>query len=386
MKDRKKLGLNSKLNHPEAPEMVKGNKPIISPIYHSAKFTPSEDHPYWDQYIYARVANPTTRELEMTLAEIQGREDCVVLASGIAALSGIFLSLLKSGDHIITFRELYKPARVYVRDYLPRYQIEHSLLSLTKLDELEKAIIPGKTKLIHFESPTNPNLEMADIEFILAVAKKHGILVSMDGTFAGLHQHTQFDVDLMVHSLTKYANGHGDVIAGAIAGKKDLIKSIREMNIFLGAHLDPQASALIQRGLKTYMLRYERQTKNAAEVAAFLNSHPKVKKVYYPGLKEHRNHELAKKQMTDMGAVVSFEISPEVATSAEKFCHRLELIVLAASLGSTESLICPTQTFFGTDLPLEDRLAMGINTHSIRLSVGLEDAQDLIADLKKALG
>lgn len=386
MKNRKNLGINSKLNHPETPELVQGNRPLISPIYHSAKFTPSEDHPYWDQFMYSRVANPTNRELEMTLAELQKREDCLVVASGIAALTGVFLSLLKSGDHIITFRELYKPSRIFIRDYLPRYNIEHSLLTLTQLKDLEAAIIPGKTKLIHFESPTNPNLEIADIEYILKIAKKHGVLVSMDGTFAGLHQHTQFDVDIMIHSLTKYGNGHGDVIAGCISGRKELMKTVRDVGLYLGAHLDPQAAGLIQRGLKTYMLRYERQTQTAAKIAHFLSQHPRVKKVYYPGLENHRHHELAKKQMSDMGAVVSFEILPEVAANAAKFCHSLELIFLTASVGSTESIICPTLMFFGTDLPESEREGMGMNAYSVRLSVGLEDADDLIEDLNKALG
>lgn len=378
--------INTRLNHPVEVPIHPGNKPLLMPIYHSAKFVPSDTAPYWDQFVYSRVSNPTNRQLELTLAEIQKKDDCVVLASGIAALTTTFLALLKSGDHIITFRELYKPARVYIRDYLPRFQIENSLLSLGDLGGLEAAIRPGKTKLIHFESPTNPNLDIADIEMILKVARKHGILVSMDGTFAGLHQHTNYDIDIMIQSLTKFGNGHGDVIAGSIAGRKDLMKTIREMSIFLGATLDPQAAYLIERGLKTYMLRYERQTKNAEKIAAFLSTHPKVRVVRYPGLPEHKNHTLAKKQMEHMGATVSFEIDPSVATSADKFCHTLKLIQLAASLGATESIICPTNTFFGTDLGPKDREEMGINDHSLRLSVGLEDAEDLILDLKEALG
>lgn len=383
--DRRHWDINTRLNHPVEVEIHEGNKPLLQPIYNSAKFTPSENYPYWDQFIYSRISNPTTRQLELTLAEIQGKEDCIVMSSGIAALTGTFLSVLSAGDHIVTFRELYKPARMYIREFLPKFNISNTVLSLSNLNELAGAITPT-TKLIHFESPSNPNLDIADIEYILKVAREKGVLVSMDGTFAGLHQHTQFDIDIMIHSLTKFANGHGDVIAGSIAGKKDVIKKIREMGHYLGAALDPQASYLIERGLKTYMLRYERQTRTAGELADFLSNHPKVKMVRYPGLKTHKGHELAKKQMRDMGAVVAFEIDPSVAASADKFCHKLKLIQLAASLGSSESIICPTQTFFGADLDAHDKSQIGINTHTLRLSVGLEDSKDLMADLAAALG
>ena len=385
MKGRSDWSINTKLNHPVEVILPEGNRPLLQPIYHSAKFSPSENLPYWDQFIYSRVANPTTRQLELTLAELQKKEDCVVMASGIAALTGTFLSILKAGDHVISFKELYKPARTYIRDILPRYQIEYTLLSLNKLEELEGSIKKGKTKLIHFESPSNPNLEIADIRFILSVAKKHGILVSMDGTFAGLHQHTQFDVDIMIHSLTKFGNGHGDVIAGSISGSNSIMKSIREMSIYLGATLDPQAAYLIERGLKTYMLRYERQTKSAEKIAHYLSEHPGIKRVRYPGLKSHAKYQLALDQMKDMGATVSFEINSDVATSADKFCHQLQIIQFSASLGSTESIICPTLAFFGIDLSPDERDLIGINSHTLRLSVGLEDVEDLIQDLEQAL-
>lgn len=377
--------MNTKLNHPKRVELPEGNRPLIAPVYFSAKFTPSESLPYWDQFLYSRVSNPTTKQLEIELAEIQNKDDCIVMASGIAAITGTFLALLKAGDHIVTFRELYKPARVYIKEILPQYNISHSIISLNNLHEFENAIIPGETKLIHFESPSNPNLEIANISEIIKIARKHNVLVSMDGTFAGLHQHTEYDLDIMIHSLTKFGNGHGDVIAGCVAGKKELIKKIREMSIYIGATLDPHAAYLIERGLKTYMLRFERQTKSASEIAKYLLKHPKVKSVRYPGLEQHPNHKLAKSQMKDMGAVIAFEIDPSVAETAEKFCHKLQLIQLAASLGSTETIICPTLLFFGLDLSAEDREAIGINSHTVRLSIGLEDPEDLIADLESAL-
>ncbi|WP_408097133.1 trans-sulfuration enzyme family protein [Peredibacter sp. HCB2-198] len=378
-KNRTDWNVNTKLNHPVEVKITEGNRPLIQPIYLSAKYYPNEAVPYFDQFMYSRVSNPTTRQLELTLAEIQKREECMVVGSGVAALTGTFLALLKTGDHVISFKESYRPSRVFIRDYLSKYQITSTFLSLSDLSQLESSIVPGKTKLIHFESPSNPNLEIADIEKIITVARKHGILVSMDGTFAGLHQHTQFDVDIMIHSLTKFGNGHGDVIAGCIAGKMSVIKTIRDMCLQLGAALEPQAAYLIQRGLKTYMLRYTHQTATAEKIVKFLKSHPKVKWVRYP------NSELAKKQMKDMGSTISFEVDPSVAKSADNFCHKLKLIQLAASLGSTESVIAPTLAFFGLDLSQEERDSMLLTPYSVRLSVGLEDAEDLIKDLETAL-
>ncbi|MGE3608080.1 MAG: PLP-dependent aspartate aminotransferase family protein [Bacteriovoracaceae bacterium] len=376
--------VNTKLNHPPQIELKPGNRPLLSPVYHSAKFTPSEDYPFWDQYLYGRVSNPTTRQLELSLADLQNKQDCIVVSSGIAAITGVFLALLKSNDHIISFKELYKPSRLFIKEHLSKFGIENTILSLSESADLEKFIIPGKTKLIHFESPTNPTLAVADIEWILKVAKKHNVLVSMDGTFAGLHQHTHFDIDIMIHSLTKYANGHGDVIAGSIAGGKDLIGKIREMCIYLGATIDPQTSNLISRGLKTYMLRYERQTQSAMAIADYLSKHSKIKRVFYPGLKTHAGYELAQKQMKDMGGIISFEVDESLGP-AERICHQFKLIQLTASVGSTESIICPTLFFFGQDLSLEDRESLGITPYTLRLSIGLEDASDLIQDLESVL-
>lgn len=378
--------INTRLNHPVRITPATSNKPLLAPIYQSVKFVVSQEMTYGNQYIYSRISNPTIRQLEVALAQLQNKEDCIVFSSGIAAITGPLLGLLKSGDHMITFRELYKPSRIFIRDMLPKFGIESSILKLTALDEVEKHIIPGKTKLIHFESPTNPNLDIADIDQIIKIARKHNLLVTMDGTFAGLHQHTTFDVDLMIHSLTKFGNGHGDVLAGSVAGKKSLIQQVRQMTIMLGATLDPHASNLVERGLKTYMLRFERHVMNAAKVADFLNSHPKIKKVFYPGLATHKGHDLAKKQMQDMGAVVSFVIDPSANMNAEEFAHKLKLIQFAVSLGSTESIICPTHLFFGDDLSAVDKEEMGISADSLRMSVGIEDAEDIIEDLKSALG
>lgn len=376
---------STRLTHSRKVELVEGNRSILSPLYQSAKFAIAADVPLAQQFFYTRVANPTLRELELTLAEMQKKEDCIVFASGLAAITGTLLGLLTSGDHVLTFRELYRPGRVFVRDILPKFGITADVLKLSQIDQLENFIRPGKTKLIYFETPSNPHLQLADIDKITRFARKHGILTLLDGTFGGPHQHTDFDLDLIVQSLTKFANGHGDVIAGSVAGSNEVIKQIRSMSIMLGATLDPHAAFLISRGLKTYYLRYERQTRTAGRVAQFLSTHLKIKKVYYPGLAHHPLHQLATEQMKEMGGILAFEIDSSLGSALE-FCHRLQMVQFTASVGSTESLICPTQMFFGDDLAPLDRQEMGINEYSLRLSVGLEHEEDIIRDLGQALG
>lgn len=371
---------STQLAHSPEVELPEGNLPIVPPIYQSAKFSLTSDVPIPDQYLYTRISNPSLHQLELSLSEILNKEESIVFGSGIAAITGTLLSLLKQGDHIIFFREVYRPSRIFIRETLPRFGIDHSMLKLCEADQLEKHIVQGKTKIIYFESPTNPHLQIADIKRITEIARKHGIITLFDGTFAGIHQHTQCDLDLIVHSLTKYANGHGDVVAGSVSGRKDLIKKIRQMSQTLGSVLDPHAAFLISRGLKTYLLRYERQCQTALTLAQFLKTHPQVKKVYYPGLSDHPQHRLALEQMSDMGGILAFEIDPACGTAME-FCYRMKLFQFTASVGSTESLICPSLQFFGDDLEASHREEMGLTAWSLRISVGLEDAGDLIQDL-----
>lgn len=382
--DRKNLHETTRVNHAPEVKIPEGNTPIVSPLYQTAKFALHESHPVGSQFIYTRVSNPTLRELELTLAELQKTEDCIVVGSGMAAITGAILGLLKAGDHMITFLESYRPGRIFVRTTLKRFGMSSSVLSLSDLSTLENAITP-QTRVIYFESPTNPHLDIADIKKIVSIAKKHHVLVMMDATFGGPHQHLDLGVDIFIHSLTKYVNGHGDVIAGSIAGKKSVIAEIRNMTINLGATLDPHAAFLIQRGLKTYHLRYERAATSALAIAEFLEKHPKVKRVYYPGLKSHPAHALAAIQMSSMGGILAFEIDPSVG-DALSFCHRLNLIQFTASVGSSETLICPTLQFFGDDLSSEEADLLGINSHSLRISVGLEHPDDLMAELAAALG
>lgn len=370
-------GLSTLLNHPPRSVLGKNNSPTISPIYQTAKFAMSAEMPYSDQFLYTRVSNPTLRDLELTLAKVQGTEDGIVFSSGMAAISHTLMGLLQAGDHVLYFRELYKPARMFLKD-LKRYGISGTMLKLSDEASLEASVIPGKTKLLYFESPTNPNLGIADIPKLKSFCQKNNLLLVMDNTFAGPHQHHGLGVDLFIHSLTKFVNGHGDVIAGAVLGSTELIKKIKPMAVALGATLDPHAAFLIQRGFRTYLLRYQKQTENARDLVAYLRAHKKIKTVYYP------DGELAKKQLADSGAMVSFELHP-THVSAKDFCHRLTMVQLAVSLGSAETIIAPTEIFFAEDLEKQDREEMGLTRHSLRVSVGLEDIKDIIADFEQAL-
>lgn len=375
---------STRLTHAKQIPLPEKNESIVSPIYQTAKFALAPDLAIPDQFIYTRISNPTLRELEDCLSETMNKEDTIVFASGIAAITSTLLSLLSQDDHILIFREVYKPTRIFVRDILPRFGVKHTILPLSELPRLEEHIQTGKTRLVYFESPTNPNLQIADIKTLTETAKKNNLLTIMDSTFAGIHQHVHYSLDLVIHSLTKFANGHGDVTAGSVSGSKTLIAKIRHLSIFLGATLDPHAAFLILRGLKTYDLRVERQAKSALEIARYLKKHPKIKKVYYPGLEDHPGYEIAKNQMEDFGGIVAFEVDPSLGRAVD-ICKRGQLLKFTASVGSTESLICPSLQFFGDDLPEADRLEMGLHDYSLRLSVGLEDPEDLIGDLEQML-
>ncbi len=382
---------STRVVHPPEVKLPEDNRPLIPPVYQSVKFEFDDideasrsfrgERP---GFAYSRVSNPTLRQLELTLAGLQGREACLVIASGMAAVSLALLSLCKQGDHVLLFAETYQPTRVLVRKILGRYGVKATMLSIDDLDGVERVLKATPTRLIVFESPTNPVLKIADIPRLTALARAHGVSTVMDNTFAGFHNHGQFDIDVFVHSLTKYASGHGDVMGGAIIARQALIDSMKLDFSTLGATLDPHAAFLIQRGLKTYFLRYERGCSNALAVASFLGSHPRVTKVFYPGLDSHPHHELAKAQLTDFGTVVTFEIDADLA-GAKRFVEALQLFAPTSSLGSTESLVLPPQHLAPKGLTATERGWSGITDHTVRLSLGIEDAVDLAADLAQAL-
>jgi cystathionine gamma-synthase len=267
---------------------------------------------------------------------------------------------------------------------LKRYGVAGTMLSITDLDALERVLASTATRVVVFESPTNPVLKVADLERITALARRHGALTMLDNTLAGFHNHGQHDVDLYSHSLTKYASGHGDVMGGAVIGEVKLIDTLRDDANILGATLDPHAAFLVLRGMKTYFLRWEAQCRTAQRVAEFLARHPGVERVRYPGLPDDPGHALARRQMRDFGTLVTFDIAGGEAAGT-RFAEALNLFAIAASLGSTESLVMPPALQQPRGLTAEQRRWSDVGPGTVRLSLGLEDADDLLADLSAAL-
>jgi cystathionine beta-lyase/cystathionine gamma-synthase len=379
------------VNHPPVTTPPPGNQPVIAPIYQSVKYEfESVDDTLrmlrgeTPGYFYMRASNPTTRQLELTLAQLQGRDDCLACASGVNAIAQTLIALTRSGDHVLCFIETYGPTRAIIRRLLARFGVEHTMLSIEDMAGVENVLATRPTRLVFFESPTNPMTKVADIERLVALAHRHGALAVIDNTFAGFHQHGEFEIDLFVHSLTKYASGTGDVMGGAVIGRQELIDGMRPDFAVLGALLDPHAAFLLQRGLKTYFVRYREQSRAALAVAEHLARHPAVSRVHYPGLPGHPQAALARKQMKEAGTVVSFDLKAG-SEAARQFSERLTLFALTASLGSTESLVMAPQLMGSRDLTPEQSRLSGLTPSTVRLSIGLEDLDDLLADIDAAL-
>jgi cystathionine beta-lyase/cystathionine gamma-synthase len=382
----------TRVNHPPAVELPPDNRSVVAPIYQSVKFefetvddTLRSLRGERAGFFYTRASNPTTRQLELTLAELQGREDCLATASGVNAIAQTLIALTKHDDHIVCFIETYKPTLYLIRRLLGRFGVTHTLLSIEDLQSIERVLAATPTRMIYFESPTNPVTKIADIPVLTRLARAHGALTVLDNTFAGFHQHGEYDVDVFVHSLTKYASGTGDVMGGAVIAGSELIRNMRADFGALGATLDPHAAFLIQRGLKTYFVRYREQTASAQRIAELLAAHPAVAKVHYPGLPGHPQHALARAQMHDFGTIVSFDLRGG-AEAGRRFAESLQLFALTASLGSTESLVMAPQMLGGRDLKPEQLRLSGIAEGTVRLSIGLEHPEDLLDDVRQALG
>jgi cystathionine beta-lyase/cystathionine gamma-synthase len=381
----------TRVNHPPSVELPPDNHAVVAPIYQTVKFefdslaeTERYFHGERPGFFYTRASNPTTRQLELLLAELQGREECLVTASGVGAISQTLLALTKQGDHVLCFVETYNPTRYLIRRLLGRFGVTHTMISIEDIAGAERALATHPTRLVVFESPTNPVTKIADLKAITRLSKAAGALTLMDNTFAGFHQHGEYDVDLFIHSLTKYASGAGDVMGGAVIGRSDLIRGMRNDFGALGGTLDPHAAFLILRGLKTYFVRYQAQSATAMKIAEMLAAHPAVARVHYPGLPGHPQYELAREQMKDFGTVVSFDLKGG-ADAGARFSDALKLFALTASLGSTESLVVAPQMMGGRDLTAEQHKLSGLTDGTVRLSIGLEDIDDLLDDLKQAL-
>jgi cystathionine beta-lyase/cystathionine gamma-synthase len=382
---------NTLVNHPPAVPVPADNRPLVAPIYQSVKFSfddTGETLSYLRGeragFFYSRTSNPTLKQLQLLLAQLQGQEDCLLTGSGVATIAASLLSLCKQGDHILAFVESYGPTRYIVQHLMAKFGVAHTLLSIEDLDGIERVLSRTPTRLVVFESPTNPVTKIADIEHLTSHARRAGALTVLDNTFAGFHNHGAYGIDIFLHSLTKYASGHGDVMGGAIIARRELIDGMRKDVVSMGPTLDPHAAFLIQRGMRTYFLRYERQCSNALASSQFLQSHPRIRRVHYPGLESHPQHLLAQRQMSDFGAVVTIELDGGFEQGA-RFAEALQLFSMSASVGSAESLVMPPQLLAGQEYNAEQRAASLITRGTVRLSIGLEDADDLVEDLRQAL-
>lgn len=339
-------------------------------------------------YIYSRLGNPTTAVLEGTVAKLEHGEAAVATSSGIGAISSTLWTFLKAGDHLIADKTLYGCTFAFMNHGLTKFGIDVSFIDTSDIELVKKEMKPN-TRIIYLETPANPNLKITDLKAVSEVAHTNpNTLVVVDNTFATpyLQNPLLLGADIVVHSATKYLNGHGDVVAGFAVSKKEYIDQIRLVGVkdMTGSVLGPQEAYYLIRGLKTFELRMKQHCANAEKIANYLNNHPKVEKVYYPGLATHVGHEIAKKQMKGYGGMISFELKGGIE-AGKTLLNSLQLCHIAVSLGDTETLIQHPASMTHSPYTREERLAAGITDGLVRLSVGLEDVQDIIDDLEYGL-
>lgn len=336
------------------------------------------------KYLYSRFGNPTREALEEAIASLEQGKYAVAFASGVAAISAVLLMFSK-GDHIVMCSDVYGGTFQLVADALPRYGIEVSFVDETKLDEWESAIKPN-TKALYMETPSNPTLKITDIQGVVEIAKTHNLLTIIDNTFMTpqYQKPLTMGVDMVIQSATKFLNGHSDVILGAVVvNDETLYEQLHKQQVMLGALPGIEECWLVMRGIKTMAIRMEKCTQTALEIAKLLEASPKVKKVYYPGLESHEGYEIHKKQASSGGAVLSFDLG--VGDNVKKFTSVLEYPIVAVSLGGVESILSYPVKMSHASVPEEERLKQGITDGLVRLSVGIEDADDLLDDIKNAL-
>lgn len=334
---------------------------------------------------YGRYGNPTQRVAERKLAALEGAEDALLFSSGMAAITTTLFAMLSKGAHVVVTDDAYRRTRQFLHQVLRRYGVEVSTVPAGDYERMEEAV-RQTTRLIFSESPTNPYNRILDLERVADIGRRHRVKTIIDSTFATpMNQRPiDFGIDLVIHSATKYLGGHNDLLAGAVLGSQELISGIRDLQGVTGAVVDPFAAYLLIRGLKTLALRVERQNSNATRIAEFLDRHPKIERVYYPSLPSHPEHHIARRQMKGFGGVVSFEVRGDLH-AASRLVDACRIPRIAPSLGGVESLIEQPALMSFYELTTEERLQVGIKDNLVRYSVGIEDPDDLIADLAQAL-
>lgn len=339
-----------------------------------------------DREEYARYGNPSVWAVEERIANLEGAEDAVVYPSGMSAVTSLFLTVLKPDTHIVMTDDCYRRTKQFCQTTLKKFGIETSIVPMGDYDALEAAMIKKKTRFIFTETPTNPYLRVADLQRVAEIAKKYRAMTLIDTTFAtpvNLRP-IEHGIDFVMHSATKYFGGHNDVLAGVIAGSKARIKALKDARGIFGNVIDPHQAYLLERGIKTLGVRVNHQNETALKVAQYLENHPKIERVFYPGLASHPDYEVAQRQMTGFGGVISFEVVGDLVSTGQ-FIDRLKIPYIAPSLGGVESLIEQPAYVSYYDLTTEERKAVGINDNLVRFALGIEDAEDIIADLEQAL-
>jgi cystathionine beta-lyase/cystathionine gamma-synthase len=370
-------------------DLSKKNGPLATPIYQTSTFEVTDNEQQLratpTDMFYTRYGNPTHTVAERAIAELEGVERALLFASGMNAITTSILALLRAGDHIVAQRDIYGGATKFFGQWLPKLGIETTFVDTTEYDQHERAIRPN-TRLLYVESPTNPVVRVVDLRRIAEIARRHKLISMIDSTFATPIncRPAEFGIDLVMHSGTKYFGGHSDLIAGVVAGPAELIEKIHATRTTLGGCMDPHAAWLLLRGIKTLAVRVQRQNENALRLAQFLSEHPNVRRVHYPFAEGHGQRALAMKQMRGGGGIVSFEVEG-TGDDARKLSEALNLFTLAPSLGGVDSLVCIPVLTSHAMIPAEHREKMGVTEQLIRLSVGIEHADDLIADLEQAL-
>ncbi len=339
-----------------------------------------------DGYIYTRIANPTIAALEKLVANLENGYGGIATSSGMGAVNTLYMTLLKSGDHMVSTDAVYGSARVLMENYFSQFGIESTYINTTDINVIRAAIKPN-TKLLYIETPANPTMDITDLKACSELAKEKGILLAVDNTFCSpyLQKPIDFGADIVFHSMTKFINGHADIVAGMIVAKEqDLYKKLKSTMAVTGCNMDPHQAFMVLRGVKTLAIRIDRAQENAMKVAAFLENHPEVAWIKYPGLKSHPQFDLAAKQMNGFGSMISFGLKGGF-NAGKKLLDNVHLAILAVSLGGIETLIQHPSSMTHSKVSVEGKLKAGISDDLIRLSVGIENVDDIINDLKQGL-
>ena len=386
---RDELHMSTRAVHPESHQR-RTNRPVAFPIYLSATFEAADV----DEQIrleeesdtfYTRYGNPTLTAVEQAVARLEGTESALVFGSGMSAITTTLLAFLEKGDHVVFQREIYGGTFRFARELLPRFGVEVSWVDCADLDGIERAI-RDNTRVLYLESPTNPTLRVVDLEVVAKIAGSRGVKTLIDSTFATPFNSRPGDhgIDGVLHSTTKYFGGHSDLLGGALAGSREIVEQVKSYLKVLGGVMDPHAAYLLLRGIKTLGVRVDRQNRSGLAIAQAFEGQGGVRRVFYPMLSSHPQHELAERQMQGGGGVVSLELEGTLET-AKRFVNRLQLFHVAPSLGGVESLVSIPRLTSHAMLSPEEREQTGIRDSLVRLALGIEDTDDLIADIKRAL-